>query len=71
MNQLNYKSQGTKSLQTTAKRTTSKRFSHDQDPVKAMALFNSIVDKMYNEGFEYCGHIELSINEKMLIFKQT
>lgn len=70
MPQPNYKNQPVK-RQTETKRTEARRFSHDQDPIKAIAIFNSIVDKMRESGYKYHSCIEISINEKLLIFEEV
>jgi hypothetical protein len=70
MPQPNYKNQNQKSSSAT-KRTEARRFSHDQDPIKAIAIFNSIVDKMQDAGYKYHSCIEISVNEKLLVFEEV
>jgi hypothetical protein len=69
MNQSNSNRQNNATNALNYKQTTSCRFSPSQEGAKAAAEFNAKVDKMFAEGWEYYEHIDVSLNEKLLIFK--
>lgn len=72
MNQPVYKNQVKPAIDLSGvKKTTTRGFTHTHDTMVSMAQFNSICDKMAGEGYEYHEHIELSLNTKLLVFKQV
>ena len=49
--------------------TTAIPFTHSQNTIESSAVFNALIDKMGKEGYKYYDHIDISINCKILIFK--